>query len=236
MTDLMAFLSRTDISFPVVIVRLVVSLVLGGIIGMERERHNQPAGFRTHTLICLGATMIMLLSIYVPQHAGSNVSGGDPGRIAAQVVSGIGFLGAGAILRLGVSVKGVTTAASIWVVASLGLVIGAGMYGTAAVSTVFILFILTVLEKIEKRVFTERYLRSINLELATTEFHLASIVGLISGYRIEVQSSDISQSLDDGTTKLKIVVKIPENLRVQELLHDLREIPEIKKINLKREL
>lgn len=236
MTDLMAFLSRTDISFPVVIVRLVVSLVLGGIIGMERERHNQPAGFRTHTLICLGATMIMLLSIYVPQHAGPNVTGGDPGRIAAQVVSGIGFLGAGAILRLGVSVKGVTTAASIWVVASLGLVIGAGMYGTAAVSTAFILFILTVLEKIERRVFTERYLRSINLELATTEFHLASIIDLIAGYRIEVQSSDISQSLDDGTTKLKIVVKIPENLRVQELLHDLREIPEIKKINLKREL
>jgi putative Mg2+ transporter-C (MgtC) family protein len=236
MTDLTAFLSVTDISFPVVLVRLAASLVLGGLVGIERELHDQPAGFRTHTLICLGATMIMLLSIYVPQRALPDTVGGDPGRIAAQVVSGIGFLGAGAILRLGASVKGITTAASIWVVAALGLVIGAGMYGTAAVGTVFILFILTILGKIEKRVFTERYLRSLVLELATTEFQLRSIIDLIKRYRIAVQSSDISQSLDDATTKIRVVVKVPENLRVQELFHDLRGIPEIKKIHLKREL
>ncbi|OGW01223.1 MAG: hypothetical protein A2889_00525 [Nitrospinae bacterium RIFCSPLOWO2_01_FULL_39_10] len=92
-------------------IRLILSTILGGIIGIERERRNQPAGLRTHIILCVGSTLMMLVSIYVASEIG-NPENSDPGRIAAQVVSGIGFLGAGAILRFGVSIKGLTTAAS----------------------------------------------------------------------------------------------------------------------------
>ena len=109
------------------LLRLCLSLIAGGLIGFERESRRQPAGLRTHILISVGSTLLMLLSIYIPQHY-FDMKSGDPGRIAAQVVSGIGFLGAGAIIKLGNNVKGLTTAASIWVVAGIGLALGAGLY------------------------------------------------------------------------------------------------------------
>jgi len=107
------------------ILRLVLGFLAGGLIGLERSSRRQVAGLRTHILIATGATLLMLLSIYIPQQfnpQGNN----DPGRIAAQVVSGIGFLGAGAIIRLGNSIRGLTTAASLWFVAAVGLAVGAG--------------------------------------------------------------------------------------------------------------
>src|SRR4051794_22724631 len=99
MNQIDSWLSQTEINHTTIIVRLVVSLLLSGIIGWERQRNNQAAGLRTHILICLGSTLLMLVSIYIPQTFLS-FKNGDPGRIAAQVVSGIGFLGAGAIFRL----------------------------------------------------------------------------------------------------------------------------------------
>ena len=116
-----------EINFETALLRLVFSFMAGMLIGIEREAHSQPAGMRTHILISIGSTLAMLLSIYIPQTY-MQFQNGDPGRIAAQVVTGIGFLGAGAILRLGVNVKGLTTAASIWAMAMLGL----GFAGLAA--------------------------------------------------------------------------------------------------------
>ncbi|MDG2764905.1 MgtC/SapB family protein, partial [Vibrio parahaemolyticus] len=117
-----------------IIVRLVLSAFLGGLIGMEREASNRPAGFRTHILVSIGSTLMMLVSI-------NGASGGsDPTRIAAQVVSGIGFLGAGTILRDGNRVKGLTTAASLWVCAGIGLAIGQGFY-FAGIATSIISFL-----------------------------------------------------------------------------------------------
>ena len=155
MSMILDFLNETELTFPVIAFRLILGFILGGIIGYEREGHNQPAGFRTHILITMGSAMLMLLSIYVPRTLGmrgiNGIITGDPGRIAAQVVSGIGFLGAGAILKLGVNVRGVTTAASIWTVAALGLVVGAGMYATALFGTALIMFVLVVLDQVEKK-------------------------------------------------------------------------------------
>ncbi|NLN06375.1 MAG: MgtC/SapB family protein, partial [Firmicutes bacterium] len=101
------------------ILRLFVSVLLGGLVGLERERHNRPAGLRTHILVCLGSALIMIVSF--AGFSGTFGFSGDPARIAAQVVSGIGFLGAGTILRQGGFVRGLTTAASLWVVAAVGL-------------------------------------------------------------------------------------------------------------------
>lgn len=106
-----------------IFIRLGMSLMLALILGIEREYKQQPAGIRTHILICVGSCLLMILSIIVPElyHSTNN----DPARIAAQVVSGIGFLGAGAIMRNGLTTKGLTTAANIWVTAAIGLTVGA---------------------------------------------------------------------------------------------------------------
>jgi putative Mg2+ transporter-C (MgtC) family protein len=131
--------------------RLTVGLLLGAAIGFERELHRQPAGFRTHSLVALGAALFTIISAY--GFVGANV---DPTRIAAQVVSGIGFIGAGTILQHRGNIRGLTTAASLWAVAAIGTAAGAGMLVMAVVGTVLILVVLAVLDRIEA--FTARRL------------------------------------------------------------------------------
>lgn len=128
--------------------KLALSLLLGAAIGMERGRKGHVAGMRTFALISMGATLAMLVSIYIPQEY-MGLKNGDPGRIAAQVVSGIGFLGAGAIIQQKGAVKGLTTAAGIWVTAALGLAVGAGMYVVPTAAVVLILFMLSIAERYE---------------------------------------------------------------------------------------
>lgn len=132
--------------------KLLLSLLLGSVIGLERRRKGQIAGMRTFSLICMGATLAMLVSIYIPQEY-MGLKNGDPGRIAAQVISGIGFLGAGAIIQMKGSVKGLTTAAGIWMTAAIGLAIGAGMYMISLLAVLFILFILAFAERYEQTLF-----------------------------------------------------------------------------------
>lgn len=124
--------------------RLTVGLVLGAIIGFERELHRQPAGFRTHSLVALGAALFTIVSAY--GFTGDMV---DPTRIAAQIVSGIGFIGAGTILQYRGHIRGLTTAASLWAVAAIGTAAGAGLFVMAVTGTVLILVVLSVLDRVE---------------------------------------------------------------------------------------
>jgi putative Mg2+ transporter-C (MgtC) family protein len=124
--------------------RLTAGLVLGAIIGFERELHRQPAGFRTHSLVALGAALFTIVSAY--GFAGLNV---DPTRIAAQIVSGIGFIGAGTILQYRGSIRGLTTAASLWSVAAIGTAAGAGLLTMAVIGTLLILVVLALLDRVE---------------------------------------------------------------------------------------
>jgi putative Mg2+ transporter-C (MgtC) family protein len=124
--------------------RLAAGLVLGAIIGFERELHRQPAGFRTHSLVALGAALFTIVSAY--GFTGPMV---DPTRIAAQIVSGIGFIGAGTILQHRGNIRGLTTAASLWSVAAIGTAAGAGLVAMAAIGTILILVVLAVLDRIE---------------------------------------------------------------------------------------
>lgn len=131
--------------------KLALSVVLGGVIGIEREFSGKPAGLRTNILICLGSALLMDLSMNV----GALVEGpriGDPGRIAAQIVTGIGFLGAGTILQARGAVIGLTTAATIWVVAAIGMIVGAGQYLEASGSTVLVVLVLSGLQRVERRI------------------------------------------------------------------------------------
>lgn len=131
-----------------IVIRLIVGAVLGGLVGFERERHNRRiAGFRTHILVCVGSTLIMLTSIYIFELYGKNVPA-DPGRIAAGVITGIGFLGAGTIIRSSASITGLTTAASLWTISGIGLAVGCGFYTAACVTTLIALATLYLLRKL----------------------------------------------------------------------------------------
>ena len=149
MENIHQIIISSEITWQTSLLRLFISFVIGALVGIEREAHNQPAGLRTHILISIGATIVMLLSIYIPQTY-THFQNGDPTRIAAQVVSGIGFLGAGAIMRFGTDVKGLTTAASIWTIAALGLAAGAGMYMISLIGLGVVLFSLTIMDSFEK--------------------------------------------------------------------------------------
>jgi len=132
--------------------RLTTGLVLGALIGFERELHRQPAGFRTHSLVALGAALFTVVSAF--GFAGDMV---DPTRIAAQIVSGIGFIGAGTILQYRGHIRGLTTAASLWSVAAIGTAAGAGLYVVAVIGTALILIILSILDRVES--FARHHLR-----------------------------------------------------------------------------
>jgi putative Mg2+ transporter-C (MgtC) family protein len=131
-----------------IIIRLTLSIVLSGLVGLERQVHRRTAGLRTHILVSLGSCLIMLTSLYVFDIYKDKVPL-DPGRIAAGVITGIGFLGAGTILREREGVKGLTTAASLWVVAGIGLAVGVGFYNAAVYTTSLTLVVLFLLRYIE---------------------------------------------------------------------------------------
>ncbi|HHJ63521.1 MAG TPA: MgtC/SapB family protein [Aquifex aeolicus] len=159
------------------LLRILLSLVLGALIGLERERRRQPAGFRTHTVLAVGSALLSMVSVYIPfAYGGLNV---DPSRIASQVVSGIGFLGAGAILRMGISVKGLTTAASLWTTAGIGLAVGAGMYILSFFSTLVILGVLSIMSRIEREFISKKGERLIRITVKGGAGEVERVVSLL---------------------------------------------------------
>jgi putative Mg2+ transporter-C (MgtC) family protein len=185
------------------VARLVMAAALGSVIGFERERLSWAAGLRTHMLVCVGSTLIMIVSAF----GFADVLGGehvvlDPSRVAAQVVSGIGFLGAGSILLRGEIVRGLTTAASLWSVAAIGLAVGGGLYTASIAATLIILVILAGIKPIERRFITVKQRRQMTLvvERGTLTFHsLHNVLGPSSARvkQFVVQQSDDSPELDE---------------------------------------
>src|SRR5215471_12437815 len=149
--------------------KLVLAVILGGIIGIERESRDKPAGLRTNVMICIGSTLFMSISTKVAQ-----MLGGDPTRIAAQIITGIGFLGAGAVLHSHGFVMGLTTAATIWVVAGVGMAIGAGFYGTAIFATVLGIVTLTFMSHLEERL-QSRHIFSYSLTVSDVQAAMSTV-------------------------------------------------------------
>jgi len=148
-----SFLTPQDID---IAIKLVVATFLGAIIGLERESHGKEAGFKTYSLVCLGSALMMIVSIDV-FNIFKNVAQVDPGRIAAQAVTGIGFIGAGAIIRSQQgSIKGLTTAAGIWSACAIGLACGLGLYKQAVMTTILVLIVLVLFSKVQRKILSKK--------------------------------------------------------------------------------
>ncbi len=230
MEQLYAWLGGGYIDFYSAAARLILSLFACGLIGLEREMRRQTAGWRTHIIIGLGATLLMLLSIWLPQTIVGDK--GDPGRIAAQVVSGIGFLGAGAFIKVGNNMKGVTTAATIWFVAGIGLTIGAGMWQAALAALGLGLVVLIFLEPLEKRWFPSERLKLLQLWYDGSAFDKQAIRKALSGFGINVQTMDASLSVQKKQTRISALVKVPVNADLDSLFTALRTTGKVTKIRM----
>jgi putative Mg2+ transporter-C (MgtC) family protein len=179
--------------------RLVLAAGLGSVIGFERERLNWAAGLRTHMLVCVGAALMMLVSAFgFADSLGRPDVVLDPSRVAAQVVSGIGFLGAGSILLRGEIVRGLTTAASLWSVAGIGLAVGGGMYPEAVGATLIIVVILAGVKPLERRFIAVKQQRSIQLLVDRGSVSLASVHQVLGSGSVRVKQFIVQPSDDDS--------------------------------------
>lgn len=208
--------------------RLILSLVLAGLIGLERESLGRPAGFRTHILVGMGSTLIMIVSIYAFRPLGMS---GDPGRIAAQVVSGIGFLGAGTIMREGANIRGLTTAASLWTVAGIGLTVGSGMYFAAIIATILVVATLVLLNKLEWS-----YLMSKNEILTVlvqdTPGQLAKVFSVLAKHDVNVHNVQLTTD-DEGEARIEMEIELAPRARRVQIIDELVAMPGVHRASYK---
>jgi len=204
------------------LIRLVVGTTLGGIIGYERDVHGRPAGFRTHLIVAPASTTFMLVSthfVYFQHYGRDDLVTVDTSRIAASVVTGIGFLGGGAILRTGASIQGLTTAAGLWLVAAIGLASGAGMYVLSAAATLVGVVALAVLRRFEHK--DDQLHRKISLVLADGAPTLPGLLSALAHAGVVVSPAGYERRLDEHRIHLTLQARVPPG--GQERLVDLLE-------------
>ncbi|MGE5509160.1 MAG: MgtC/SapB family protein [Chitinophagales bacterium] len=211
------------------VARLLLAALLAGIIGLERESRHRAAGLRTHLLVSVGSALVMLISVY--GFPGFPLDRRDPARLAAQVVSGIGFLGAGTILREGVSIRGLTTAASLWVVSGIGLAAGAGFYAGALVTTVLTglaLLYLSRLERFVNPVRAERYL----IKVAGRARELGSLEDRLKRLGIRVRQVDLEYCTNEEASLISLGIYVPDQVSPAAVVAALAESPETLEVHL----
>ncbi len=211
--------------------KLCLSLLLGCCVGQERKRKGQIAGIRTFALISMGSTLAMILSIYVPQEY-LGLKNGDPGRIAAQVITGIGFLGAGAIIQMKGSVRGLTTAAGIWIVAAIGMAVGVGMYAISLVATALILIVLVFLESFEHRIHMGWESRIIRIRVSDIVTSIESYRECLGHHRANLINVYVEYDFEVTTTRLNLVVLVKKDTDYISLFSDLRKLNPTQAISL----
>ena len=197
---------------------ILYAAAFGSLVGLERELHGQPAGLRTHMILAVGAALAAMLSISYSQFISNPKLPSDPGRIVAQVVSGVGFLGAGAIMKMGVTVKGLTTASSLWTIAIIGISCGSGYYKLAGFTTVIVLVILTVINYIE-RFFLPSY-RSHTLKVVVNDRPgiINEVKEMLGAYKVKVITLNASMP-DKKTLKLSMGIRKPNSLGMDKVIN-----------------
>mgnify|MGYP001491002128 CR=1 FL=1 len=224
-------LSSTVITPYTAIIRLLISFLIGACIGYERQIRRREAGMRTFTLICMGSTVAMLVSIWIPQTY-PHFLNGDPGRIAAQVLTGVGFLGAGAIIQSHGSVHGLTTAACIWVVSVIGLAIGAGMYVPALITAVLTLIVLITLERLEKKMFLSGVNKILTITCSTSSPDLKQILQILVQHNIFVVSISFETLYENNTAIITYKVNVKELSPYSTLFEELHSLGFITQIRM----
>lgn len=214
-----------------VLLRLGAATILGAAIGIERERHERAAGFRTHALVSVASALIMIVSTYgFPTDVADAL---DPSRIAAQVVSGIGFLGAGVIIFRKNTVRGLTTAASVWAVSGVGLAVGGGLYLAASVGTVFLLLIQGGLRPLERRLFahhSRRHRVLMTVPHSTVVFsEIQQIASSSPGFRLLSLDFDVEEATGHDVVELTLEVKHPDDML--KLIGQFREIQGVRHLD-----
>jgi len=215
-----------------IIIRLLVAAVLGGLVGYERERNNQPAGLRTHIILVIGAALAMVLSVNLATEFRAIAPNGDPARLAAQVISGIGFLGVGAIIRYGPNVKGLTTATSMWSMAIVGLAVGLGYYLAAAFTTGLLMVTLIAINFIEKRFIRHLVLSQIVITTVDKREMLNKIRDIIERHAVLQPSLSIRKDLHNKRSKIVLHFRLRDGHTADGLIEELTGLDGIRSINL----
>lgn len=203
------------------ITRLIVAAALGGIIGVERQSRGQYAGFRTQLLVCLGSCLFTVVSIRLSESFGGRA---DPGRIAAQIVTGIGFLGAGAILRHGEYIRGLTTAASLWVVSAIGMTVGFGQHLLAALATLIVLVNLIFLKNIENAFLRRRFATVKIVRRGMEEWELKP---LLEAGGLKVLRRKFKFRRDLGQVEQELSLEYRDFAQLRSLFRAIQENPEL---------
>ncbi|MFD0673899.1 MgtC/SapB family protein [Cohnella sp. GCM10027633] len=215
-------------------IRLLLSVLLGGLVGIERERKNHAAGLRTHILVCLGSCLIMLLSMYgFAAFADEPNVRLDPARLAAQVITGVGFLGAGTILFTGKSITGLTTAASVWVVMAIGLAVGAGFYMPAGLSAVLVLLILWGLNIVEKRYVKHRRECVVTVTADAEARLVENLQRLLSerGAKLShVKFADADEAGESGLQRIHMHIALPRREQLIAIADQFKRLEGVKSV------
>jgi len=214
-----------------IVKHLGIAAIAGGLIGFERSYHGRPAGFRTHTLVCMASSILMLVTIYQKQWFVGDIETVriDPTRMAQGVMTGIGFLGAGVIMKEGLSVRGLTTAASIWITAAIGVLAGVGFYSAVIIGTIFALVVVLAFRWIETRIPTLAYAHlklRFRREMAMPE---ADLLELITRQGFSVANMSYSAGREGGFFEYSMTIRTPskENMNcLSKILSDLESITE----------
>ena len=203
----------------VIILRLFTATILGGLIGMERENRRRAAGFRTHILVSVGAALAMVSSEYI-FNLYRGITNLDPARLGAQVISGIGFLGAGTIIREGSNVKGLTTAATLWTVSCVGIAAGMGFYEAAIVATVIIYLTLVLLRKFENVINKSNSTIKLSMKIDQPAGQFVKVDSLIKSTKTKVRKMEIITQAEDNVY-LQIVLQIPSRKNKEKIIRDI---------------
>ena len=214
--------------------KLLIATILGGIIGWERERRGRPAGLRTHILVCIGVTLMMVVSEHIFERyktfAADSIIRVDPARIAAQVVVGIGFLGAGTIMRFKTTVRGLTTAASLWVVAGIGLAVGSSCYVPALLTTLLAIFALLLLPLFERDIKRDTY-RTLKVCISGSEPNFTSVMEILKRNSMELQHYEFERDLVKNEVQYNINVRYKDEASVSKVCDEVtRSIKEVSKL------
>ena len=210
---------------------ILIAAALGSLIGLEREIHGQPAGLRTHMILAVGASLAAILSISYSQFLSNPQLPSDPGRIVAQVVSGVGFLGAGAIMKMGVTVKGLTTASSLWTTAIVGIACGSKYYDIAGFTTVLVLMILTVMNYLEGILLTSYKAHTLKTTLTDRPGIINDLRENLGEYKIKVVSLNASMP-DRETLKLEMVIRKPSEIGMDKVINIVSSMDEAQTMSL----